>query len=70
MLKEHLVCSDNMFAQVCHLKCKFCWAVPASLPQLPAVCNFFDQQPDQDTFDELHWYAHYMWQALMDLATL
>uniref|UniRef100_A0A0W0FI73 Uncharacterized protein n=1 Tax=Moniliophthora roreri TaxID=221103 RepID=A0A0W0FI73_MONRR len=29
-----------MFAQVCHLKCKFRWAVPASLPQLPAVCNW------------------------------
>uniref|UniRef100_A0A0W0GAT3 Uncharacterized protein n=1 Tax=Moniliophthora roreri TaxID=221103 RepID=A0A0W0GAT3_MONRR len=41
-----------------------------SLPQLPAVCNFFDWQPNQDTFDELHWYTHYVWQALMDLATL
>ncbi|ESK80836.1 hypothetical protein Moror_4304 [Moniliophthora roreri MCA 2997] len=59
-----------MFAQVRHPKHQFCWAVPLSLPQLPAVCNFFDWQPDQDTFDELHWYAHYMRQALMDLATL
>ncbi|ESK81260.1 hypothetical protein Moror_8487 [Moniliophthora roreri MCA 2997] len=59
-----------MFAQVRHPKRKFCWAVPVSLLQLPAVCNFFDQQPDQDTFDKLHWYAHYVQQALMDLATL
>uniref|UniRef100_A0A0W0G4Y3 Uncharacterized protein n=1 Tax=Moniliophthora roreri TaxID=221103 RepID=A0A0W0G4Y3_MONRR len=45
-------------------------AVPASLPQLPAVCDFFNWQPNQDTFDELHWYAHYMQQVLMDLVTL
>ncbi|ESK89243.1 hypothetical protein Moror_5128 [Moniliophthora roreri MCA 2997] len=33
------------------------------------ACNFFDQQPDQDTFDKLHWYTYHT-HALIDLAAL
>uniref|UniRef100_A0A0W0F656 Uncharacterized protein n=1 Tax=Moniliophthora roreri TaxID=221103 RepID=A0A0W0F656_MONRR len=55
--------AHNMFAQVQHPKHKFCWALLSSLPQLSAVCNI-------NTFDELHWYAYYVQQALIDLAAL